>query len=260
MGNVAAPLTPGERQQRIRQMAEHDHLVKVEDLMDLLGVSDETVRRDLLRLEQDGIVRRIYGGAVLIAGRRGEPSFDGREVRNVHQKRRIAAAARRLIQAGDTVLFDASTTVLELARLLPDGLPLTVVTNSIHVLGEMARKGIAAICTGGQLRPKMGSLVGPLAERALTGYHVDRAFVSCGGLHAQEGATDASDLEVELKRRMRRAANETVFLVDGSKFGRVAFCTICETREIGSVITDGGAPPEVVEALRAAGAQVEIAE
>lgn len=257
--NGQGPMAARERYDRIRQLVDADHFVKVVELSQLFAVSEETIRRDLLRLEEEGIARRIHGGAVLVTGRGGEPSLQGRETRNREQKRQIAMIASQIIQPGDTVVMDPSSTVLELARLLPDLMPITVLTNSVAVMLEFAKKQITVTCTGGLLRPEILSLVGPVAERSLTGYHVDKAFVSCRGLDVIEGATDASDMEVELKRRMLRAASQVILVVDSSKIGKVAFCTICELREIHTVVTDSGAPVEVLREMTAAGVDVRVA-
>ena len=239
-------------------MLDTSNVVRVSELSGRFRVSEETVRRDLERLEQDGVVRRIYGGAVRVSGRAMELSFQKRQTRNLEQKRRIAAVARDMIAEGESVVLDASTTVLELARSLPF-MRLTVLTNGVSAVIELASKGITVMSTGGTLRQSNLSFTGSVAERSLDGYYVDTAFLSCRGLTLEEGATDSSDVEVELKRRMLRSAKRSVLLVDSSKFGQIGFCTICRVNQIQTIVTDAKAPPEIVSGLQSAGVEVLIA-
>jgi DeoR family L-fucose operon activator len=251
-------MLPVDRHSEILHILDTSNVVRVSDLSGRFRVSEETVRRDLERLEQDGVVRRIYGGAVRVSGRAMELSFQKRQTRNLEQKRRIAALAKDLVAEGESIVMDASTTALELARILPH-MRLTVLTNGVSAILELANKGINVMSTGGALRQSNLSLIGPVAERSLDGYFVDKAFVSCRGLTAREGATEASDMEVALKRRMLKAAKRAVFLVDSSKFGQVAFCTICELGDIHTVVTDDKVAPDLVAEMEAAGVEVLIA-
>ncbi len=257
-GREVKEVLPVDRHSEILRMLDSSNVVKVSDLSGRFRVSEETVRRDLERLEQDGVVRRIYGGAVRVSGRAMELSFQKRQTRNLDQKRRIANLAKDLIADGESVIMDSSTSSLELARALPH-MRLTVLTNSVSTVMELANKDINVMSTGGILRQNNLSFVGPIAERALEGYYVDKAFVSCRGITVREGATDASDLEVELKRRMLRAAKRVIFLVDSSKFGQVGFCSICPLRDVHTIVTDSKVPPYVVSELQEAGIEVLIA-
>jgi DeoR/GlpR family transcriptional regulator of sugar metabolism len=249
---------PVDRHSEILRMLDSSNVVKVSDLSGRFQVSEETVRRDLERLEQDGVVRRIYGGAVRVSGRAMELSFQKRQARNLEQKRRIAMLAKEMISDGESILMDSSTSALELARALPH-MRITVLTNAVTTVIELANKGIEVMSTGGMLRQNNLSFVGPIAERALEGYYVDKAFLSCRGLTLREGATDASDLEVELKRRMLRSARRAILLADSTKFGQVGFCSICPLSEFHAVITDNKAPTHVVDAVRDSGVTVLIA-
>jgi DeoR/GlpR family transcriptional regulator of sugar metabolism len=255
---VNVEMLPVDRHSEILRMLDSSNVVKVSDLSGRFRVSEETVRRDLERLEQDGVVRRIYGGAVRVSGRAMELSFQKRQTRNLEQKRRIASLAKDLLADGESVIMDSSTSSLELARALPH-MRLTVLTNSVTTVMELADKDINVMSTGGILRQNNLSFIGSIAERALEGYYVDKAFLSCRGVAAREGATDASDLEVELKRRMLRAAKRVIFLVDSSKFGQVGFCSICPIRDIHTIVTDGKVAPQVVSELQDAGVEVLIA-
>lgn len=251
-------MLPVDRHTEILRMLDSSNVVKVSDLSGRFKVSEETVRRDLEHLEQDGVVRRIYGGAVRVSGRAMELSFQKRQTRNLEQKRRIAHLAKDLIADGESVLMDSSTSCLELARSLPH-MQVKVLTNSVTTVMELAEKGVQVMSTGGTLRQNNLSFVGPIAERSLEGYYVDKVFLSCRGITLREGPTDASDLEVELKRKMLRAARRVIFLIDSSKFGQVGFCSIAGLREVHTIVTDAKVPPQSVAELQDAGVEVLIA-
>ncbi len=245
------------RHSEILRLLDAGRCVKVSDLSRRLGVSGETIRRDLERLEREGAVRRIHGGAVRVLGRAVEVPFTSRRTRQIDQKRRIARLARTLVSNGDTILIDASTSTLELAKSLPP-MEVTVVTNSLQAVMELGGLGVDVIATGGTLRHPSLSMVGPVALRTLEERHADTVFFSCRGLTLGEGVTDASDVEADMKHRMIRAARRAVLLADGSKLGRVGFCSICPVGDLFAVVTDREAPAETLEELRAAGVRVLV--
>ena len=246
------------RHTEILRLLDSGRCIKVSDLSRQLGVSGETIRRDLDQLEREGAVRRIHGGAIRVHGRAVEVPIQSRRERHAEEKRRIARVARDLVHDGETILIDASTSALELAKSLPPK-DVTVVTNSLTAVLELAGLGCNVIATGGLLRRPSLSMVGPVALRTLEERHADTLFLSCRGLTVGEGVTDASDVEADLKRRMLRAAQRAILLADGSKLGRVGFCSICGVTDLHAVVTDRAAPPALVSELRALGVQVHLA-
>ena len=189
------------------------------------------------------------------AGTAQEGSFAEREGKNLDAKHAIAAHAVQLIHERDTLLLDASTTAFQLARLLPD-LELTVVTNSVRVVVELAgRQRISVMALGGLVRGNSLSFVGPVAERNLRSFRVDRAFLSCKGL-TQDGVYESNEMEAELKRLMMDCANQVVLLADSEKIGQTAFALIDDLGRIDLLVTDASAPTAFTADL--AGRNIEV--
>lgn len=254
-------MLPADRKRQILSLLDRRGSLKVTELRDLFGVTEETVRRDLEQLEQEGHLRRVYGGAISTRSSGYELPFTSRERRNLAEKQRIAQAAVRLIQERDTILLDASTTALQLARILPDNLGLTVITNSIKVAGELAlRPGITVISTGGVARANALSLVGPLAERAVADYHADKVLMSCKGLDPRAGVTDSNEAEVELKKRMVAVASRVILLADHTKFGQVALKTVCPVSAVHVLVTDRAPEGDAAAWLQEENVEVVVGE
>jgi len=249
-----------ERRANIARMVEQHGSVRVADLSRLFDVTEETIRRDLEDLEQGGYLKRTYGGAVKINGTGLELPFARRLESHREEKTIMARYAATLVQEGETIILDASTTALWLAKHLIDRRDLTVVTNSIQVVMELAgRPGIRVICTGGNLRERALGFVGPLAERAISGYFVDKVFMSGKGLTADGGLTDSNELEVELKKAMLVAARERIVLVDSSKLGHRAFARIDGLDGFSMIITDPGISMDMATAIQENGGNLIIA-
>ena len=249
-----------ERRAEILRRIEAHGSVRVGELSAYFGVTEETIRRDLEELERQKLVARTYGGAVRPTGTGFELPYTKRREKNAAEKARIAKAAAQLISDGDTICLDASTTALRMCQELQHIGRLTVLTNSIHALIDLAtRPGIHVIGTGGAVRETALSFVGPLAERAIEEHHVDRVFISGRGITLEKGLTDSNELEVELKKRMVHAARQVVVLVDHTKFGYIGFARVLPVSEIDVLITDSGADPDEIARFRKAGVEVIVA-
>jgi DeoR/GlpR family transcriptional regulator of sugar metabolism len=247
-----------ERRLRILQLLERDRSVRVTALSRLFDVSEETIRRDLDSLAREGLVVRTHGGAITNRGTATEFSFTAREQQRPVEKTRIARAAVQTVTEGETVLLDASSTALFIARHLPN-LRITVLTNSVPVLVELAKRpAVQGIATGGLLRAATLSFVGPDAVRVLREHRVDRAFLGTAGITMEEGFTDANELEAEVKRTMIACSRHVTIVADSSKFGQVAFVRFAGLREVHAIITDVAAPRDLVRRLRRAGVSVRL--
>jgi DeoR/GlpR family transcriptional regulator of sugar metabolism len=177
-----------ERHQKIVKLVNERKSIRVTELSEIFSVTEETIRRDLEKLEKEHKLARSHGGAIYInsSDSMEQPYFE-REIMNVNEKREIALRATKLIDEGDKVILDASSTAWYMAKSLPD-IPLTVLTNSIKVAMELSnKKQVEVISTGGTLQPKSLSFTGPLAEASMDTYHVSKAFISCKGLHLRRG-------------------------------------------------------------------------
>jgi DeoR family fructose operon transcriptional repressor len=170
----------------------------------------------------------------------------------------IAREAARLVQQGQTLFLDAGTTTLELARVLPSRLDITVATNSVPIAAELADR-VRLILTGGTVKASTLALTGPMAERSIEQMHVDIAFVGMNGVSAAAGFTTPTLEEAATKAKMITAARMAVVLADGTKFGVVTFARVAGLDEVDLVITDERAPASEVELLRGAGVEVALA-
>lgn len=227
-----------ERYDKIVQLVNERGSIRVTELSELCLVTEETIRRDLDRLEQSGRLRRSHGGAVSVKDQQPEIPYFEREITRADEKKRIAVAAIKLIQPKDRILLDASTTAWYMAASMPD-IPLTVLTNSIKVAMELSSKEkIEVISTGGILAARSLSYVGPLAERSLDAYHVDKAFFSCKGVHLERGISESNELQARIKHKMVGMADEVILLADSSKFGIQAFTHVADLSAIDHIITD----------------------
>jgi DeoR/GlpR family transcriptional regulator of sugar metabolism len=253
------PLLPEERRQRITESLAARGLIRVDDLVPELGVSAETVRRDLIALEQRGELTRVYGGATRNPDA-AEPAAHRGDVANRAAKRAIARLAASLVRPQQTLIFDVGTTMLELARALPRDLAAQALTNSAYVATELARRpNVQLHLAGGEVRAEDLSCSGPETEEFLGGFFADIAFLCAGGVHPQAGITDFYPREIAVRRHMLQRSTERFVLADSSKLGRVALRRVCEVGAVSAVITDADAPADVVEALSARGVRVLVA-
>jgi DeoR family fructose operon transcriptional repressor len=208
-----------DRLEQIEQRVRTAGRVKVTELAVELAVSEMTIRRDLDMLAEQGIVQRIRGGAVAV----GPQPFAERFSRQARAKDRIAAKLVELVGDGGAVGIDASSTLQRLAGHLGQVRELTVVTNGQDTfLALQDAPGVTVLLTGGQLDPRTGSLVGPMATRAAREVLLRRLFVSAAALHAQHGTSEATLEEAEVKLALADVAAEVVVAVDSSKFGQRA--------------------------------------
>jgi DeoR/GlpR family transcriptional regulator of sugar metabolism len=229
-----------ERQRKIVDVVNERASVRVSELSALFHVTEETIRRDLEKLEKEQLLHRSHGGAVRIEEGASEIAHEAREVMHMDAKQAIAKAAVAEIHAGERIILDASTTAWYMAKELPN-MPLTIITNSIKVAIACSTKDqIRVISLGGQLLAKSLSFVGPLAERSLTTYYVDKTFLSCKSVHVEHGLSDSNEQQAIIKKQMIDIAGQTILLADSSKFGKRAFATITELNRIQKVYTDTG--------------------
>lgn len=239
-----------ERLERIVELVNERGSIRVTELSRLCEVTEETIRRDLDRLEREGKLQRSHGGAVSVKDQQPETPYFVREVMQAEEKKRIAHEAVRLIEPGERILLDASTTAWYMASLVPD-IPLTVLTNSIKVATELSGKEkIEVLSTGGILASKSMSYVGPLAERSLDAYHVDKLFLSCKGVHLTRGISESSELQARVKQKMIQIADRTVLLADSSKFGLQAFTHVAHIHEVDEIITDRSVSRDAEEQMK----------
>lgn len=257
---VAERLFLQERLDQILALLQAQGRVSVAELGERFGVSAVTVRNDLSILERQGHLLRTHGGAVPRPGPSTEPlAFALRKDLNRAEKERIGRAAAALVRDGDSITLDASTTAWQIARHLKDRRELTVITNGLFIALEFVDSpSVTVVMPGGLLRVASASLVGNQGVSILDRYHVQKGFLGAGGFTLAEGLTDTNQYEVELKQHMVARAKEVIAVVDSSKWGQVTFAPLLAVEQLDRVITDRGAPLEMVEALRRRGIEVML--
>jgi len=252
---------PEERKRLILERVRTGASVTVQDLSQAFGVSESTIRRDLRELEREGLLERTHGGAVPADPTREEPSYAEKSDQNRAEKVAIARVAAGMVHDGASIILDAGTTTLEVARLLKDRRNLTVVTNAYPIAAELAdASGVEVIVTGGSVRGNTLALVGPLAEQALEQVNVDMVFLGTNGIDLERGLTTPTPAEASVKRRMIAAAGKVVVVADSTKVGRVAFATVAPVASMHMLISDRGIDQRFAGELVARGIQVLTAE
>lgn len=241
--------------QRLRETG----TASVEEMCAELEVSVHTIRRDLEEMHEEGLLRRVHGGAAQLEPFFYEPfradlSFQEQIESHAEEKRRIAQAAAALVKVGDVVAMTAGTTTTETIRCLPMNLGLTVVTNTVNVAMELSkRKDIEVFVTGGNLRATWFSLVGPTAIQSISKVFIDTLFIGVNGIDFTRGLTCLNPDEAELNKVMVQQAKRKIVVTDSSKFGRVAKWLIAPTSSVDTIVTDSGATDEAIAAFINAG-------
>lgn len=229
-----------ERRNEILEKLQKEKKVVVSELSKVYGVSEETIRRDLEKLENDGYVIKSYGGAVLNENLNIDMPFNVRKNTNVVGKQKIAEIVRDMVKDGERLMLDSSSTAVFIAKALKERHKnLTVITNSIEIIIELFdMQDWHVLSTGGLAMEGSLALVGPQTDQMLHSYHVDKAVISCKGLDMENGITDSNELHAGNKKTMLERADSRILVVDHSKFGYTAFTKIGDLGNISMIITD----------------------
>jgi DeoR/GlpR family transcriptional regulator of sugar metabolism len=255
-------LLASQRRATILGLIEDSGAVRVSELVDHLGVSDMTVRRDIEHLATEGLVERVHGGALAVGNRSSEElGFTAKSALMRSQKNAIAQAAAQLVEPGAAIGISAGTTTYEFARAVRSVPNLTVVTNSVPVaqlLHESGTPGQTVVLTGG-VRTPSDALVGPVAVAALRMLHVDRLFLGVHGMDARAGLTTPNLVEAETNQALVQTARQICVLADHTKWGTVGLSTIIPLSSIDLLVTDAGLGPRARTAVSEAGVELIVA-
>lgn len=259
--NALAVTDTDARRTAILELVRDNGIVRVSELSQRFGISEVSIRRDLAKLEESGLLRRVHGGAVSVSAAIMPQSYEARMKRHIEEKKRIGQVAADLVQPGDCITLDSGTTVWQvarhIARIAPERKPLTIVTASLPVFRELAPvRDVQLFVLGGIYQPDFQTLVGPHTLANLRGFHVDKLFLGSDGLSLEHGVTTANVLEAEVSRAMVQTATEIIIVSDSSKINSVGFTTVIPLSRISKLITDHGAPDDFVAALRCQGVEV----
>jgi DeoR/GlpR family transcriptional regulator of sugar metabolism len=254
-----------ERQQKILDMVIEAGKISISEICELFQVSEMTARRDLRKLDQQGLLRRVHGGAITSLGRSYEPPFSSRSIKNLPQKKQIGKKAAELIFDGDSIALDVGTTTIEVIYGLKDRRDLTIVTSCLQIANAAVENlsiesNIRLIVSGGIVRPRELSMVGAIPEQVYKDLHVDKAFLGIGGVSLQDGFTEFNLEDTRVKQNLIRSALEVIVLADSSKIGQTTFGSVCTFEDVNKFVTDSGAPTEFVNALEDRGVEVLIAD
>ena len=246
-----------ERRNAISEILAARGKVIVSELAREFSVTEETIRRDLDRLEKDGLATKTYGGAVAGNSSSVDIPYRVRMGVNVEQKKAIAEKVAALIKDGQRIMLDASSTAIYVTRAIKNKKNITVITNSVEILLELAEKSDWTVfSTGGVLKEGALSLTGSSAERMIRGYHVDIAVCSCKGIDMKLGITDSNEKDAQIKQAVYASAERKVLALDGGKFDRKSFVKVCDITEVDTIVTDSKPSDTWVEYLGANGVEV----
>lgn len=249
-----------ERQQRILTEARRDGRAEVAALAEALGVTSETIRRDLTALERRGVLRRVHGGAIPVERLELEPSLTTRANSRADVKFRVAARVLQELPTEGTLILDAGSTTQSIVGLLPRDCRLTIITNSLPTAATLSTfPHISLLVLGGRVRGVTGACVGDWTESALAGLIVDVAVIGTNGISAERGLTTPNHDEALAKRAMVRAARKTIVAMDSTKAGDDHLHRFASLAEVDLVVTDSDIADDVAEEIRAAGPEVVTA-
>jgi DeoR family fructose operon transcriptional repressor len=259
-----------ERRMEIVKIINMHKSATVAEIVEWIGASPATVRRDLTWLDEQGLIMRTHGGAtaidyssqVLLRG--SVPSYEQRLNEYLEEKRSIGLCASRHVLDGETIILDASTTNHYVLPFLAKKRDLTIITNSLYISNELmtigeANPSLTVICSGGTLYKRSHSFIGMVAEQALSQFYVDKAFIGLRGISVHHGLTSPFPEEIPIKRQMIKCAKEVFILADHTKFNVTSASLIAPLSIVHTLITDVGATPEVIRQMSSIIPQVIIA-
>jgi DeoR/GlpR family transcriptional regulator of sugar metabolism len=246
-----------ERKNAILTKLSIEGKVLVSELSREYGVTEETIRRDLEKLEKEGLAKKTYGGAVKNENFNIDLPFYVRKQTNVESKQYIASVIGSMINDGDYLMLDSSTTALFVVKSIMHKKKITLITNSIEILLELSNKpDWTVISTGGTLKEVGLSLVGYQAERMVSGFHVDMAICSSKGIDSDMGVTDSNERDAEIKKAFFKSAKKKILALDSSKFDITSFIKICDVSDLDMVVTEKRPSDIWLERFRNAGTEV----
>jgi len=252
-------MLPEARREQILEYIKSKKNATSEELSKRFGVTEETIRKDLNFLSEKGQVIRTFGGAMIKEDY--DPSLAQRTISNIEEKRKIARTASAFINDRDSIVMDAGSTTIELAKYIREDSEVVVVTNSLEIMNILSKyQGVTVISSGGRLRSKSMSFQGQLAEYSIGNYNIQKAFISAKGIGFEEGIMDTNEVEASVKRKMIETAKEIILLADYSKFEKIAHVTVCPLDKVSTIITDSKAAPERIKKFRDRGIKVIVAE
>jgi DeoR/GlpR family transcriptional regulator of sugar metabolism len=249
-----------ERLRQARRLVDERGVVSVKELSDHFSVSEATIRRDLEELDGLGWVKRDHGGAFRADMHQPEPPVLHRIAVQTAEKQRIGHLAASLVRDGETIFIGSGTTTLAVARNLEGVEDLTVITNALNIANELLhRSGINMIVIGGQVRDTELSLIGPLTEQALKDLRADKVFLGIRSVNIADGLTNDHLPELTTDRAIIGISPELILVADHTKLGTISTSRVAPITAVNTLVTDAGAPPEMVKEFEKLGVKVLVA-
>lgn len=237
------------RLEQIMDFLKGHNMVTVDQLVAATNASPATIRRDLIKLDQEGVISRAHGGVTLNRFIPSQPTTQEKSQRSLREKYAIASAAAALVKAGDAIVLDAGTTMIELARQITH-LPLRVITSDLRIALFLSEfKQIEVTIIGGRIDDSSQSCIGDHGRRLLQNIWPDLAFVSCNGWDLEKGVTSPTEEKAALKRDLIANARRRILLADSSKYGAWSLFNITHLDSLTDIITDNHLPEETREVL-----------
>jgi DeoR/GlpR family transcriptional regulator of sugar metabolism len=228
-----------ERKHEILSRLASEGKVIVADLAKEFGVTEETIRRDLEKLDSEGLAYKIYGGAVSRKSETLDLPYSVRVAVNVEEKEIISDLVSQFVKDGDRLMLDSSSTAIYIVKKLKSKKNLTIITNSVKILLELSDKpDFTVLCTGGSLKEGSLSLTGSSAEKMISSYHVDFAICSCKGIDMSLGVTDSSEKDGQIKQAMFASADKKLLALDTGKFDNKSFVKLCDVKDLNMIVTN----------------------
>lgn len=228
-----------ERRNAILAKLATDGKVIVSDLSEEFNVTEETIRRDLEKLDKEGLAKKTYGGAVVLETHAADLPFNVRKRVNATLKETIAQKIADMIHDGDSIMLDASTTAICVTKYIKNRENITLLTNSVEILLDLADKsGWNILSTGGTLKNGSLALVGASAEKMIRGFHVDIAVCSAKGIDMSMGISDSNEKDAQIKEAIFSAADKKILAIDSTKFDKCSFVRVCDVKDVDILVTD----------------------
>jgi DeoR family transcriptional regulator of aga operon len=247
-----------ERLRGIIKILEKEKRVLINDLCKSFNTTAVTIRKDLDQLENDGILKRTHGGAILKGSLFQGLDLNEKEKLNSDEKERIANEAITMIADGDVIMLDSGSTTTQLAKKMKTFKGITVITNAVNIALEFSNTETEVILTGGALQKNSSTLIGALADETLRKLSADKLFHGVDGIDYEIGLTTPNITEANTSRTMMQRAGENILLVDSSKFGRRSLGVICQIKEIDKIITTKKMSKSELKELNEIGVEVKI--
>lgn len=248
-----------ERRQSILEIIKVQGSARVENMARKYAVSEVTIRNDLKYLEQRGLIHRSHGGALLKQNVGFDHPLVEKQQLRMQEKREIAKSAASLIKDGDSIILDSGTTTFEILQFLEKKVDITILSNAVNIAyAAISLPNVNTLLTGGFLRKRSFSLIGPDAEALLSKYYVDKLFLGVDGLDLEYGISTPNPEEASLNRIMVGISREIIVVADSSKFGRCSLSKICGIDAITKLITDSNIEPGFKSKLETLGVEVIV--